>query len=378
MIICYICVGGFGHVAPYLNYFKSAGHDVYFISLSTAVDYDVTTYNVGIGGKYSKTQGKWKYPFSMLKARRLVHRIKPDIVHTHYVTSGGLAGLVCNFHPTITTVHGSDINESIKSNLWKFLLKIVFEQADCVNTCTEDQKGKVMSLGISPDKIRVLTLGVDTAKFAYMPRQWDSIQNTLRLVTTRRLEKIYDHPTIIRALTILRRKKINFKMTFVAGGPLQNDLKKHAEQEGLADYIEFLGGVGKDKIVDILQNNDIFLSAPVCDGISIALLEAMAVGLFPIVSQIDVNSDWLKDGEDGFLHKVGDSGSLAECILKIRDNYQLAASAVQNNRKKVVELADTKTNMGRLEKIYEQLISKKIYETKQRLFPECDGRNSIK
>lgn len=85
----------------------------------------------------------------------------------------------------------------------------------------------------------------------------------------------------------------------------------------------------------------------------------MAVGLFPIVSQIDVNSDWLKDGADGFLHKVGDSGSLAECILKIRDNYQLAASAVQNNRNKVVELADTKTNIKRLEMIYRQLKSNK-------------------
>jgi glycosyltransferase involved in cell wall biosynthesis len=360
MRICYICVGGFGHIAPYLNFFKSAGHDVHFISLSTDVDYNVTTYNVGMGGEYSKTKGKWKYPLSMFRARRLVKKIRPDIVHTHYVTSGGVAGLVCNFHPTITTVHGSDINESMKSGIWKFLLRRVFQQADCVNTCTEDQKRKVMSLGINPKKIYVLTLGIDTDKFFFAPRQWGCLKDTIRLVTTRRLENCYDHFTIIRALAILRRKGIKFKMTFAAGGPLQDNLKEMVKKEELENGVYFLGGVGKDRIIEILHNNDIFLSAPVMDGISIALLEALSVGLFPIVSQIEVNSDWIKNGVDGFLHKVGDAESLAECILKIRNNYQSAAEAVQNNRKKVVGLADTKTNMERLEKIYEQLISKKF------------------
>jgi L-malate glycosyltransferase len=359
MRVCYICVGEFWHIAPYLNYFKAAGHDVHFISLSPDVDYDVPTYNVGFGSKYSSTQGKWKYPLSMFRARRLVHKLKPDIVHTHYARSGGLTGLVCNFHPTITTVHGSDINDSLQSNIWRFLLRAVFKQADCVNTCTEDQKRKVISLGINPEKIRVLTVGIDTDKFPFVPRKWDCLKGTLRLVTTRRLEKCYDHPTIIKALSILHRKHVSFKMTFVAGGSLRKELKEQAEEEGIADFVEFLGGVEKDKIIDILNNNDIFLSVPVCDGISVALLEAMAVGLFPVVSKIDVNSDWIRDGQDGFLHKVSDADSLADCILKIRSNYTLAAEAVQNNRKKVTELADTKTNMKRLGEIYEQLIAEK-------------------
>lgn len=359
MRICFICVGGFGHIAPYLNYFKTAGHDVHFISLSTDVNYDVPTYNVGFGWKYSSTQGKWKYPLSMLRARRLVKKLKPDIVHTHYATSGGLTGLVCNFHPTITTVHGSDINDSLQSKTWRFLLRAVFKQADCVNTCTEDQKRKVISLGINPEKIRVLTLGIDTDKFPFVPRKWNCLKDTLRLVTTRRLEKNFDQSTIIKALSILHRKQVSFKMTFVATGSLQKELKKQAEEEGVADFISFLGGVEKDKIINILNNNDIFLSAPIFDGISVALLEAMAVGLFPIVSRIDVNSDWIRDGQDGFLHKVSDAASLADCILKIHSNYAIAAEAVQNNRNKVIELADTKTNMKRLGEIYEQLIAEK-------------------
>jgi glycosyltransferase involved in cell wall biosynthesis len=360
MRICYICVGGFSHIAPYIEYFRSVGHEVYFVALSPAPNYSVITYNVGFGQNYSRTEGKWKYPLSILRARRLIHKLKPDIVHTHYVTSGGLAGLVCNYHPTITTTHGSDINVSLKSHFWKFLLKLVFKQADCVNTCTEDQKRKVISLGISPDKIFVRTLGIDIAKFPFSERQWDNMGKNLRLVTTRRLEKVYDHPTIINALSILKQKGVNFKMTFVANGSLMNELKKQAEQTGITDNVHFLGGIEKDKIVNILHNNDVFLSSPICDGISVALLEAMATGLFPIVSHVDVNSDWIKDGVDGFLHNVGDAESLSRCILKICSNPEFALAATANNRQKVVSIGDTQTNMEQLEQVYHQLIEKRF------------------
>jgi len=363
MRICFICVGGFSHIAPYLNYFKVAGHDVRFISLSPAPDYSVPTYNVGLWGEYSSTEGKWKYPISMLRARYLVRKLKPDIVHTHYATSGGLTGLVCGFHPTITTVHGSDLNEGIKKRIWRFFFKLIFNHADCVNTCNEDQKRKVIALGISSEKICVLTLGVDTDKFSFVQRQMEGWNQTLRMVTTRQLDKKYGHHTAIKALAILRSKGVDFQMTFVGGGSLLGELKGQVEREGLGDFVRFLGGVDKREVPEILSKNDIFLSTPIYDGISIALLEAMASGLFPIVSDIDVNRDWLKHGVDGLLHAVGDPHALAECILQLWRNPQIAAGAVWRNRRKVVEFGDTKTNMKLLERIYEELVRKTHRDT---------------
>ena len=356
MRICFICVGGFRHITPYLDYFKEAGHDVHFIALSPAPDYGVKTYNVGFGTKYSRTQGKWKYPLSMVRSRYLVRKIKPDIVHTHYVTSGGLAGAVCNFHPTITTVHGSDLNVGIHSRIWRPLLKAVFNQADCVNTCTEDQKRKVTTLGIPPEKIRVLTLGIDTDRFQFTERAEIASAKPLRLVTTRRLEKAYDHSTIVKQLAILHSEGFDFQMTFLANGSLAGELKQQVENQGLHSRVRFLGGVDKNRIAEILQNNHIFLSAPLWDGISVALLEAMATGLFPIVSDIDVNRDWIKEDTGGFRHGVGDAQDLARCIMKVRQNPELVMNVVGLNRAKVVELADTKKNMKVLEGVYTELI----------------------
>jgi glycosyltransferase involved in cell wall biosynthesis len=318
----------------------------------------VPTYNVGFGEKYSRTQGKWKYPLSLLRARHLIKKLKPDILHTHYVTSGGLAALICGFHPVITTVHGSDINVGIKSPIWKYLLETIFRNVDCINTCTEDQKRKVISFGIRPEKIKVVNPGVDSEMFSFCAPK--PIENRpLRLVTTRSLEPIYDNTTIIKALSFVRDKKRDFIMTFVAGGSMLNELKNQVDKEGLTENVRFLGGVDKNQIVGILHENDVFISSPIYDGISIALLEAMSVGLFPVASDIEVNSNWIEHGVEGFLHKTSDPQSLANCILETYDSPQLIISAANRNRQKILELADTTTNMKKIENIYKDLIDKK-------------------
>jgi L-malate glycosyltransferase len=359
MRICYLCVGDFSHIGPYIKYFKSAGHDVHFISLSPGPDYEVKSYNVGFGTNYSRSKGKWKYPLSMLLARRLVRKLKPDVLHTHYVTSGGLAGVVCGFHPTITTVHGSDLNVGIKSQLWRPLIKMVFNHADCINTCTEDQKRKVVSMGISETKIEVLTLGIDSSFFSFRPWKYEKASGPLRLVTTRHLEAVYDHSTVVKAIALARSRGVDLRMTFVADGSLYKKLKAEVEALALTDLVTFLGGMNKDAIADILHEHDVFISSPLWDGISVALLEAMSSGLFPIASDIDVNSDWIKDGLTGFLHRVGDSASLADYIVRFWNDPSIAKNAIAVNRQVVIEHADTTTNMRKLEKIYSRLITGK-------------------
>ncbi|MFH1717000.1 MAG: glycosyltransferase [Planctomycetota bacterium] len=358
MRICFISLGTFTHIGPYLDYFRDAGHDVSFISLSPGPPRGVPTYNVGIGSEYSEGEGKWKYPVSMLRARRLLKKLKPDIVHAHYATSCGLAALVCGFHPAVVTVHGSDLTVGIKSSLWRPVLKRIFEFADCVNTVSEDLQSMVVSLGIDPDKIETLTLGIDTEKFSFVDRPQIDPSSVLRLVCTRRLESVFDHRTIIGALGLLRDNAVNFQMTFVGDGSLLGALKQHVRDAGLADCVSFMGRVDNDKLPEVLSRHDVYLSASLWDGTSLSLLEAMATGLFPIVSDIKANSSWLEHNVDALLHKVGDANGLTECILRLRDDPQLAIAAARGNRKKVVESGDRKTSMRRLEKIYEKLIDK--------------------
>jgi L-malate glycosyltransferase len=357
MRICYISVGTFPHIDPYLEYFHKAGHDVHFISLSPGPDREVPTYNAGFGS-YCDRHGKWKYPFSMLRARKLLRQIKPDIVHAHYVTSAGLAALVSGFHPAVITVHGSDLITTEKSRLWRPVLKRVFQSADCVNVVSQELSDIAVKMGVDAGKIEVLTHGIDTNEYTYTKKDRHGISKPLKLVCTRRLEPVFDHRTIIQALAILRDKKIQFKMTFIGGGSLTDLLKQQVKNLGLESCIEFSGGVSNNKMPELLADNDVYLSASLWDGASLSLFEAMATGLFPIVSDIKANSAWLRQGIDGFLHKVGIAEELANCIQRFIAKPDVAIVGSLRNREIVVQNADRNTNMRRLVSVYNELIHK--------------------
>ena len=358
MRICFISLGTFSHIGPYIDYFKQAGHDVSFVSMSPGPERGVPTYNVGLGRKYSESEGKWKYPISMFRARRLIKRLEPDIVHAHYVTSCGFAAMVCGFHPTVVTAHGSDLTVGIKSRIWRPLLKRIFEFSDCVNTVSTDLQNMAESLGIGSDKIETLTLGIDTDKFSYVERPRIDKSRPLKLVSTRRLESVFDHHTIIDALVLLREGGLRFEMTFVGAGSLLGELTQRVNEAGLDDSVSFTGRVDNDNLPEVLARHDVYLSASLWDGASLSLLEAMSTGLFPIVSDIKANSAWLEHNTDGLLHKVSDPDDLAKCILQLGSHPELAARAAQRNRERVVESGDRGTNMKRLEGIYKDLVAK--------------------
>jgi len=359
MRICFISLGTFTHVGPYIDYFRQAGHDVSFVSMSPGPERGVPTYNVGIGRKYSESEGKWKYPISMFRARRLIKRLTPDIVHAHYVTSCGLTALICGFHPTVVTAHGSDLTVGIKSRIWRPLLRRIFEFSDCINTVSTDLQNMVESLGISSDKIETLTLGIDTEKFSSVERPQIDKYRALRLVCTRRLESVFDHHAIIDALVLLKEKGFRFEMTFVGNGSLVGELTQRVKEVGLDDSVNFEGRLDNHDLPEVLSRHDVYLSASLWDGASLSLLEAMATGLFPIVSDIEANSAWLKHNVDGLLHKVSDPDDLAKCILHLCSHPELAAGAVRRNRERVVESADRGKNMKRLEGIYKDLAAKR-------------------
>ncbi len=357
MRICFISLGTFTHIGAYLEYFRQAGHDVILLSLSPSPERGVPTYNVGFGTKYSETSGKWKYPISMIRARKLLKRLKPDIVHAHYATSAGLAALVCGFHPTVVTAHGSDLTVGIKSRMWRPLLRRIFKHADCVNAVSRDLANMVLSLGISPNKVETLTLGIDTEKFTFVERRPLDPSRGLRLVCTRRLEPVFDHQTIIEALALLNEKGIKFDMTIVGDGSTLDALKQRVRAAGLDGRVSFTGRIPNDALPDILRRHDVYLSASLWDGASLSLLEAMAMGLFPIVSDIKANAAWLTHNADGLLHKVGDATNLANCITQLYSNPQLAVAAAARNREKVVRSASRQINMKRLEQIYQKLVN---------------------
>lgn len=349
MRICYVSAGAFAHVGTYLEHFRSAGHDVHFIALSPSPPRSVPIHATGGGG------AKWRYLPAIARARAVVRALKPDVLHAHYATSGGLAALASGHPRTIVTAHGTDLTEGSRSPAWRPLLRAVLAGAARVNTVSADLTRIAVELGADRKRVVELTPGVDMDRFRPEGRSAPVPGRPLRLLCTRRLEPAYDPRTIVSALGLAKARGLAFEMTFAGDGVLRAELEALSSRLGLGSQVRFAGELPGAGMPELLRSHDAFLSASLSDGASLSLLEAMSAGLYPVVSRIPANLAWLRDGEGGLLHAPGDSAELASRLLELARRPERAAAAATFNRARVAASGDRAVNMARLERVYEEL-----------------------
>jgi glycosyltransferase involved in cell wall biosynthesis len=107
----------------------------------------------------------------------------------------------------------------------------------------------------------------------------------------------------------------------------------------------------------MLAEHDVYLSASRSDGASISLMEAMAGGCFPVVSDIEANREWLEDGKNALTFPCGDDEKLAGIILSLPPRRDFIQSAVARNRAVAEERADREKNLALLLERMEKVVS---------------------
>jgi glycosyltransferase involved in cell wall biosynthesis len=105
-------------------------------------------------------------------------------------------------------------------------------------------------------------------------------------------------------------------------------------------------------------DHDLYLSASLWDGTSIAMLETMACGIFPIVSRIPSNLSWLADNKTTLMFDCRRADQLADRIVYACSNPTLVREGITANREIVVQRADREKNMRLLEQRYEAIIER--------------------
>jgi glycosyltransferase involved in cell wall biosynthesis len=144
----------------------------------------------------------------------------------------------------------------------------------------------------------------------------------------------------------------------IAGdGPERERLERQANELKMGSSIRFLGWVRHEEMADLLLNAEIYVSTSLEDGTSVSLLEAMASGAFPIVTDIPSNREWIKDGENGFLIPVQDERKLADRIIEAIRNPELMEKTRDRNREMIKERAYWERNVRKVVEIYGHILT---------------------
>ena len=180
---------------------------------------------------------------------------------------------------------------------------------------------ELISAGVPADRIMQLPNGVETDSIPVKVNY--ALHDPVRLIFVGRLHEQKGLETLLAAFQqlISRYPKRNLRLQLLGEGPLRNDLAALAEQTGIALQVDFLGMTGQ--VFEHLQQADIFVLPSRAEGLSNALLEAMACGLPVLVSDIPANTDVIEHKQNGLTFTKGDPESLANAVTSLLDQAAL-------------------------------------------------------
>lgn len=217
--------------------------------------------------------------------------------------------------PLLVTLH-STRNRSLKESLQMLAYRPFFWSADAALFVSERQRLHWRARALFGRRNRVIYNGVDTEYWKPVPGYsrrilgFEEGEFVVGLSAVLRPEK---NPTqLVDAVAALRRRGIPARALFIGDGPLRGEVEARAAREGIAAAVT-ITGLQQD-VRPFLEACDTLALTSFTEAFSLAAVEAMALGLPVVHSDVGGAPEMIRHGEDGFLFPVGDTHSLVESL----------------------------------------------------------------
>jgi glycosyltransferase involved in cell wall biosynthesis len=162
------------------------------------------------------------------------------------------------------------------------------------------------------------------------------------------------HHELVRAAVEVRRAIPEVRFVLVGVGPLEAEVRAEADQLGVADALIFAGF--RDDVPRILGAFDVFTLGSMYEGLSIALIEAMAVGKAVVVTRAGGLPEVVTDGINGLLVPTGDVRALADGLITLLSDEGLRERFGCAARRRAGDF-DIRRTVRRTEEVYEELLT---------------------
>jgi glycosyltransferase involved in cell wall biosynthesis len=294
---------------------------------------------------------------------RAIENVEPDVIHAHYVVEHGFYAALAGRRPLVVTAWGSDVLVAPRrSPLTQAIARYALRRADLVTSNNEYMAQRLVELGAAPGKVALVVLGAD-AFFLEAPEASVNLrpagETPPMVISARSLDsRLYNVDVILRAMALVRKRVPGARLLVAGEGRLRAGLERLALRLGLEGAVIFLGYLDREALRDALASSHVYVSVPRSDGTAVSTLEAMAVGCFPIVSDLPSQEELVQDGENGFRAPVGDSGALAKRIVEALKRPDLRHRALEPNRELVRRRGLLEENMARMEELYRGLAAR--------------------
>ena len=338
------------HLQRWGAYFAGHGYDVLTVSLETAAEFPTRYVHLPVPGFLPDAL---RYPLACPALKRIMRRFRPSVISAHFVPNYGLMAALVAGAPWVLSAWGSDIMtlpERSRFHGWR--TRFVLDRAPWVTSDADVLTEKIRGLGVPAEHILTFPYGVDTSQFvpgAPAPQPGPLV------LSNRKLETLYRVDVAIDAFSAVLEALPDAALTVAGGGAEHDRLVQRADSSTGASHVRFVGAVDHTHMPVLLREHHIYVSTSPHDTTSVSLLEAMAVGLFPVVTDIPANREWIVDGENGRLVPPGEATRLAVAIIDAWRDSGLRERARRRNAEIIATRARWEESMRPVRDLFDRL-----------------------
>jgi glycosyltransferase involved in cell wall biosynthesis len=297
--------------------------------------------------------------YKLTKLLSIWKKDKPRILHTHLFHAGligRILGKIAGVHPIFVHQAGPELFRGrFRVYLDKQTSSLVTQYvatSDFVNQILQTREQ------IPQNKIIIIPNGIVTSEYELSrsrPESWPNIVAGTVLGTVGRLAPEKGHFLLLDALSILQQNGFIFYALMIGDGILKDDLIQKTKTLHLEDCISWVGS--QTNVPDWLTFFDLFILPSQWEGISLALLEAMAAGLPVVATSVGGTPEVVTNGETGLLVPPSDPQALADAIQKLIENPSLSREIGQAGKRHCQQNYDIDRIVKEIDSLYRQYIS---------------------
>ncbi|MCH8040846.1 MAG: glycosyltransferase family 4 protein [Nitrospinae bacterium] len=280
-------------------------------------------------------------PIGISVGKRLVQQYSYDVVNTHFVLPSGPVGEAVARHgclPNVLSLHGGDLFDPSKwtsphrHGVLRMWIRWLLRRADRVvgqSNNTIENVRRFYDQEISP---ACIPLGIERPKLMKSSREdFGFPEEEVLLITIGRLiaRKAVDH-----LIAVMERfKGVPVRLLVVGCGPQEGSLQNEVRQRQIDGQVQFLGHVSEETKFRLLQISDVYVSSSQHEGFGLVFLEAMACGLPVVCYNHGGQTDFLRNGENGFLVPLNSIDILEKKCRELINNSELRRLMGEKNKR---------------------------------------------